>query len=99
MRSSPPRPRHYREVAGQGGGGGSSPHHRGDGEVVGEASATVLDGGGDTLVIHGGVGAILKHEGEDRKVRGKVTWLERLWGWCSLERGSYCSGGISTRLR
>jgi hypothetical protein len=30
-------------------------------------------GGGGTPVIHGGVGAVLKDEGEERKVRGKVT--------------------------
>jgi hypothetical protein len=77
MRSSPPRPRHCGEVARQGGGSGSSPHSRGDDEAVGEASTMVLDSDGDALAIHGGASAVLKHEGEERKVRGRVTWPER----------------------
>jgi hypothetical protein len=80
-------------VAGHGGGGGSSPHGRGDGEAVEEASAVVLDSGSDALVIHGGTGAVLKHKGEDRKVRGKVTSLEKLRGRCSPARGR--CGGVS----
>jgi hypothetical protein len=84
-------------VVGHGGGRGSSPHGKGDGEAVGDASAAMLDGGGDALVIHGGTGAVLKHEAEDRKVRGKVTWPERLRGRCSPERGSR-GGGVSARF-
>jgi hypothetical protein len=79
-------------VAGQGGGGGSSPHGQGNGEAVGEASVAVLDGGSDALVIHGGAGAIQKHEGEDMKVRGKVTWPKRLRRRRSPERGTRGGG-------
>jgi hypothetical protein len=80
-------------VARQGGGSRSSQHDLGDGEAVGEALAVVLDYGGDALVIHDGAGAVLKYEGEDRKVRGKVTWSERLRGRRSPERGSHGDGG------
>jgi hypothetical protein len=63
--------------AGQGEGSGSSPGMAGDGEGRNAADMAVVQGRRGAPVVVGGSGGVLEHKGDERKVRGMATWLER----------------------
>jgi hypothetical protein len=68
-----------------------------DGGAEKRSGATAFQQRRGALVVVGGNGGVLEHEGEERKVRGMSTWSEGLQGWRSPERGGDGCDGNNLR--
>jgi hypothetical protein len=79
-RSSRRLPAQLGDGVGQGEDGGSSPGMAGDDEGGSAAGVAAVQWRRGTPVVVGGSGGVLKHKGEEGKVRGMATWRKGFGG-------------------